>query len=419
MSLSARHELASHARVVYLRVDMDTCVLDGAMVWVGDGDAFPGHVVVRDGRIVSVGRGHYNGGELPVVNLEGLALSPGMIDLMVLGGFGYSILRNDVVDIARAYLRLGVTSCQFCSGTLSWEMMRQVVANIRRGRAYDAPDAAAILGLYLEGPFQHPQFTGASLVCNALPPTAENVTRLLNDFGDVVTMVNVSPGTEGDAAAVRQLRDAGFVVSMAHSAAVAERVIACIEQGTSVLGHVWDNNSGLTGDSGVQQPTLEEVALTDERVRYIHMICDGAHVHPIMMRLVHRCRGCEAICIVTDASPRAGCPDGPFTWDDGREFYKKGGAARTGSGGLMGSGLLLPDHFRNFVKFAGVPPAQAIRTVTLNPAASLGLSERIGLIAPGRRADLVAWDPSAVRVRRVWRSGCEIAGVSELAEVSV
>jgi N-acetylglucosamine-6-phosphate deacetylase len=392
-------------------------VLDNATLWIGDGSSYLGHVEIRDGKIAKVGPGRYRG-ELPSEDLYEKALSPGLIDLMVLGGFGLSLLRDNPLDIARRYLKLGVTACQFCSGTLPWEVMVRVADNIRKSREYSGSDAATIIGYYPEGPFQDPELTGASLRENSLPPTPENVKRFLHDIGDVVTQVNVAPGVEGDAVAVAALHAAGKVVSMAHSNAPAERVVQCVESGTSVLGHIWDNNSGLIGDSGVQQPTIEQVALTDERVRYIHLICDGIHVHPIMIQMTLRCRGVESICLVTDAVSLAGCADGTFLNDDGREFVKQGGVGRTDTGGLCGSALLLPDMLRNFVRFSGLPPQQAIRTVTLNPARSLGLDGQMGILAHGRLADLVLWN-DRLQVQRVWKSGVECEDIDDVGEVQL
>jgi N-acetylglucosamine-6-phosphate deacetylase len=393
-------------------------VLDNATLWIGDGGSFRGYVVVSDGTIEAVERGRYRG-SLTAIDLSGAVLSPGLVDLMVLGGFGFSVLRDDPLDICKEYLRLGVTSCQFCSGTLPWDLQVRIGRNVRRAMDATASgsSAARALGLYLEGPFQHPDRTGASLRENALPPSRENVQRVIDAHRDVLTMVNVAPGTDGDADAVTTLTDEGVVVSMAHSDAPAERVLKCVDNGTSVLGHVFDNNSGLIGDSGVQQPTIEHVALTDDRIRAIHIICDGAHVHPVLVNLVLRCRGSEAICLVTDCVPRAGCPDGPYTWDDGRPFYKKGGVSRTEDHQLNGSALLLPDHFRNFVRFTGLPPARAIRTVTLNPAASINLAHKIGILAPGRSADFALWDDK-LNIRRVWLRGQEVRNVSDYAEIA-
>lgn len=392
--------------------------LSNAVIWPGDGKEFDGHLVVDADRIEAVTPGRYVG-PLPVIDCGGAALSPGMIDLMVLGGFDLSILRDDPLTIAREYLRLGVTACQFCIGTLSPDATRQVAMNTRAAMQYAGQDAAQILGVYLEGPFQQPALTGASLREFALEPTRENVARLVDEFGPALTMVNVAPGLPGAPDAVRQLRVAGKVVSMAHSDAAAEDVIACVDAGTTVLGHTWDNNAGRIGDSGVQQPTLEHVTLTDERVRYLHLICDGTHVHPIIVRLTLRCRGVESLCLVTDAVIRAGRPDGPYTNDDGRTFTKQGGVGRTDSGWLAGSALLLPDQLRNFVRMTGVPKARAIQTVTHNPAASLGLDHRLGLLAPGRQADILAWDRATLRVRRVWRNGREVPDISDFGECGI
>ncbi len=389
--------------------------LSNAIVWPGDGQEFEGHVVLDGDRIASVARGPY-AGPLPVVDCRGLALSPGLIDLMVLGGFDLSILRDDPRAIAREYLRLGVTACQFCIGTLAPDAMCAIASRTRAAMQDAHHDAAEILGVYLEGPFQQPELTGASLRAHAQLPTSECVASLLEAFGEVVTMVNVAPGLPGAPEAVRQIRSAGKTVSMAHSDAGAEAVAACVQAGTTVLGHAWDNNAGRIGDSGVQQPTLEHVALTDERIRYLHLICDGTHVHPIIVRLTLRCRGVESLCLVTDAVIRAGRPDGSYMHDDGRSFTKQHGVGRTDTGWLAGSALLLPDQFRSFVAMTGLSPARAIQAVTLNPAASLGLEGRIGLLAPGSRADLVAWDPNALRVRRVWRNGHEIPDVSPFGE---
>ncbi len=394
---------------------MNHYAVDNAQLWIGDGTTYNGHVIVADGLIKSVNSGRADT-SLSRVDLKGRALSPGLIDLMVLGGFGKTIINDDPREIAREYLRLGVTTCQLCCGTLPWNAMRQLAENTRRAMRQNSDDAAEVLGVYLEGPFQHPENAGANSPEYCLPPSPQNIERILKDIGDAFLMINISPGVEGDADAIRTLCEAGKIVSMAHSAAPAERVFECVEAGTSVLGHIWDNNYALIGDSGVQQPTIEQVALTDERVRFIHLICDGAHVHPVMVRLTLRARGIEAICVVTDAVPLAGCSDGEFIGDDGRKFSKINGVGRTAQGNLAGSGLLLPDMLRNFVRFSGLPPHQAIRAFTLNPAASLGLEDRIGLLAPGRRADFCAWDEN-LKVRRVWKSGREIDNVSDWAEV--
>lgn len=209
-----------------------TFALDNAEIWLGDGASFQGHIVVSGDTITAVAEGPAPA-DLPRQDLQGLSLSPGLVDLMMLGGFGKSILRDDPLDIAREYVRLGVTSCQLCIGTLPWDAMVQVARNTKRSMAESAvanPEdlSAEVLGLYLEGPFQHPDLTGASLRENALDPAPDTVQRILDEMSDAITMINVSPGTPGDIEAIAALKAAGKVVSMAHSNAPSERVEQCL-----------------------------------------------------------------------------------------------------------------------------------------------------------------------------------------------
>ena len=122
--------------------------------------------------------------------------------------------------------------------------------------------------------------------------------------------------------------------------------------------------------------------------------------------------------MVTDAMNRAGMEDGPFTFDEGMNAFKADGVGRLEDGGLAGSAMLLPDHFRNFVKFTGVEPHEAIRTVSLNPAAAMGLHDEIGMLAEGRVADFVAWDEKLM-IKRVWHNGQELDAVSDYSEVKL
>lgn len=394
-----------------------TYVLDHATLWLGDGSAVDGHVLVDGPRIAAVGRGRYTG-DVTTVDLGGLNLSPGFIDSMLLGGFDKSILSDDVRDIAAAYLRLGVTACQVCAGPLAWDTMTQIEANVWTAMQDPSPSRARVIGIYWEGPFDLPHMVGAGSPDWVRVATPEHVARMIRDYGRSMTMINVAPGQDHDSEAVATLVAAGTVVTMAHSDTTADRIDACLAAGTTVIGHCWNNNRGTQAEPGVVQPTLEHVALTDDRVQTIHLICDGTHVHPVLVRLIERCRGIDAICLVTDCVTRAGCPDGSYLNPDGRRFHKADGVGRTATGQLCGSGLLLPDHWRNFIRFTGTPPAEAVRTVTHNPAASLGLDGEIGLIAPGCCADLALWD-DALRLRRVWRLGQELADVSDFADIQL
>jgi N-acetylglucosamine-6-phosphate deacetylase len=68
-----------------------------------------------------------------------------------------------------------------------------------------------------------------------------------------------------------------------------------------------------------------------------------------------------------------------------------GGRAMAG-GVLAGSVLTLDRALSNFVRFTGAPLDKALRLLTVNPAAMLGIDGRAGTLAVGAPANLVAVD---------------------------
>jgi N-acetylglucosamine-6-phosphate deacetylase len=58
----------------------------------------------------------------------------------------------------------------------------------------------------------------------------------------------------------------------------------------------------------------------------------------------------------------------------------------------------------NCVRMLGLELQIAIRLATLNPASFLGLTN-LALIAPGYRADMVAFHPEQIEVIETWVAG--------------
>ena len=53
----------------------------------------------------------------------------------------------------------------------------------------------------------------------------------------------------------------------------------------------------------------------------------------------------------------------------------------------------LPDCVRTIVKQMGIPLETAVACATMHPAKRLGMSDTYGVLAEGRRADVVLWNP--------------------------
>ena len=76
-----------------------------------------------------------------------------------------------------------------------------------------------------------------------------------------------------------------------------------------------------------------------------------------------------------------------------------------GDGRLAGTYLTMAGAVDNCVRLLGVPLTDALRFASAHPAQMLGLGDRLGRIAPGFRADMVAFEEPAINVVHTWVAG--------------
>ena len=135
------------------------------------------------------------------------------------------------------------------------------------------------------------------------------------------------------------------------------------------------------------------------------LIVDGRHIAPATMRLALRCKPVDRFMLVTDAMPSVGMAEKSFTLQ-GQQIRVEDGVCVNADGTLAGSDLDMATAVRNAVTMLGVDLTASLRMASLHPAAFLGLDDRLGRIAPGMKANLVALDLELV-VRRSWIDGLE------------
>jgi N-acetylglucosamine-6-phosphate deacetylase len=108
------------------------------------------------------------------------------------------------------------------------------------------------------------------------------------------------------------------------------------------------------------------------------------------MRLLFASKGANRVLLVSDATAAAAMPDGVYRLGP-LEVTVTQGVCRNADGRLAGSTLTLDRALRNVVAL-GVPLADALRMLTLNPAHLLKLETNKGRLAPDADADLVLLD---------------------------
>jgi N-acetylglucosamine-6-phosphate deacetylase len=333
----------------------------------------------------------------------GAWLAPGFIDCQVNGGG--DVLFNDaptpagIHRIAAAHRRLGTTALLPTLISDTPAKMQAALAAVRQARR----TSRSVLGIHLEGPFLSPEKPGVhDPSVFRVPDDADAAQLIAGSAG--VTLVTLAP-ERTPPGFIRRLAEAGFRVSLGHSAATYEETKAALAEGLTGFTHLFNAMRPL----GSREPGPIAAAL-EAPDAWLGMIVDGHHVAPAMLRLA--LRGAARPMLVSDAMPPVGGSRPGFVLN-GEEIVVRDGRCTRADGTLAGAAISMADAVRNCVELLGIPLTDALRYASAEPAAFLGLSNTLGRIAPGYRADLVAFDPGTVEVHATW-----VAGAFELCSHS-
>ncbi|MDP9374761.1 MAG: amidohydrolase family protein, partial [Chloroflexota bacterium] len=271
-------------------------------------------IVLRDGRIAAVGRAGRAapaaGGE--ALDLGGLTVLPGFIDLHIHGAGGADAHAGEIAPLAAFLPRCGVTAflptLAADAEARTLDALR-AIARVRDEQARDNAGGALILGAHLEGPFLNPARAGAIPPEHLRPADPVRAGRLLDAAPGLVRLMTVAPDAPGAIDLIPELARRGVVVSLGHTAADYGLFRRAVDAGARHTTHLFNAMTGLHH----RAPGAAGAALTDDRVT-VELIADGEHVHPAMLALAIRARGVDRVALVSDAVGPAGLPPGEYRW---------------------------------------------------------------------------------------------------------
>src|SRR5262249_15797814 len=273
-----------------------------------------------------------------------------------------------IAGIGRKLAREGTTTWMPTAVTATVERIERVHAAIAQAVSLAAEEegpaeAAAILGMHLEGPFISPRRLGAHPGLN-LEPRGEAFERLR--ALPALKLVTLAPELPGAVDAIKQLTGRGVAVSLGHTDATLEEARAGVAAGARMFTHVCNAMRPLNH----RDPGVIALALAPSAARAA-FLAGGVHVHPEVLRLAWRARGTAGIVLTTDVVPLAGT-GGEASWDVGSARARiDRGAARLADGTLAGSIISMLDGVRLMQREVGVPLAEAARLAATHPAPRL------------------------------------------------
>jgi N-acetylglucosamine-6-phosphate deacetylase len=366
-------------------------------------------LTARDGRIASVGVATRQAAR---IDLGGMYLAPGFVDLHVHGGNGADFM-DGTADafrtVCRCHARHGTTSL---TPTSTVATMSQYLRFLELcGELYgDVPAGARIVGCHFYGPYFARPARGCHPDQEFLTPSAENADAFTKLAAKMPLAVTVAPEIENAEWLVRTYAPRGVRFNAGHSFATFPQVEAAVGWGVRHVDHLFcamSDRARLRQSqtypmrAGLMEATLYFDELTTE------VIADGKHLTPELLRLAYKVKGPDCLALVTDSMRAVDLPDGEYWFGaegSGERIRKMDGVGVTREGTALASGVMGMDHAIRTMHATGVPLPEAVRMASLTPARILGIDTEVGSLEVGKRADFVVLD-AELNVKQVYVGG--------------
>ncbi|HEX5598030.1 MAG TPA: N-acetylglucosamine-6-phosphate deacetylase [Micromonosporaceae bacterium] len=327
---------------------------------------------------------------------DGHWIVPGFVDMHTHGGGGHTFTTGDAEQARGAaafHLSHGTTTLLASLVSSPYELMRTATT------AFAPLVAEGLLaGLHFEGPYLSAARCGAQNPEHLRDPSIEELSTLLDLGNGAVRMVTMAPERDGVLDAIKLLVEHGVVAAIGHTDATYEQTLAAISAGASVGTHVFN---------GMRPPHHREpgpvLALLGAAGVVCELVADGVHLHDGTLSFATTVTGPDRAALITDAMSAAGMPDGEYELGGQAVVVADRVARLARDGSIAGSTLTMDAALRRAVKL-GISMVDACLMTATTPARAIGLSEQVGALAPGLRADLVELDDD-LRVVRVMRAG--------------
>ena len=342
------------------------------------------------------------------IDAEGQFVSPGFIDLHLHGAKGFDFADGTVeavITAANHHCRHGTTTLFPTTFSSSVQQIADSLAAVRE--AMENPELLPnIPGVHLEGPYFSKKQCGAQNPDFITPPVREDYMRLLESCGDVIRRWSFAPELPGAAEFQQELNKRDIISSAGHSDAIYDDLLAAYDAGLRLITHMYSCTSTITREKGFRRLGVIEFAYLYDDVT-VEAIADGCHIPKELFRLLHKIKGTDGICLVTDSMNCCGI-DTEFSSIGGVPCKIKNGVACLLDESAFAGSIATADRLVRFaVKDVGLSLPEAVKMMTANPARVMGLAKK-GRLAAGMDADILIFDDD-IRIRKVLVGGKEVA----------
>jgi len=368
-------------------------------------------LVVEEGRIVEILRDAES--MVGAIDVQGMYLSPGFVDVHVHGGDGADFMDGTAeafAAVCRCHLRHGTTSLAPTS-TVATTAQYDRFLTLTSQLVGKSTGVAKVVGCHFYGPYFARPARGCHPDQEFLTPGPENADRFAKYAETMPLIVTVAPEIENAEWLVRTLIAKGCRVNAGHSHAAFPRVEAAVGWGIRHVDHLFCAMSDRARlrqaqtypmRAGLMEATLYFDELTTE------VIADGQHLSDDLLRLAFKLKGPDRLALVTDSMRAVDLPDGEYWFGaegSGERVRKLNHVGVTLDGTALASAVMGLDHcVRTMAKATKAPLHEVIRMASLTPARVLGVEKHVGSLEAGKQADLLVLNPD-LQIQQVYVDG--------------
>jgi N-acetylglucosamine-6-phosphate deacetylase len=361
-------------------------------------------IAVKDGHITSIQAGEPASRGDSAYGFPAAMLVPAYVNIHVHGAAGHDVMEGTPQALQAVGASLaghGVGGFYPTTVTSSAEKtlraLEMIAGVIEEGLS---AEAAAPLGIHLEGPFLSTAKRGVHPAALLLQPSLSLFDRFWQAARGQIRIMTIAPELPTALELIEHASNLGVVCSLGHSDATLLQAESGFRAGARSATHTFNAMRSLDHrDPGVAAYVLDNDAL------FAEIVCDGIHVDPAMIRLFFKAKGAEKSILITDGIGATGMPDGRYKLGDLDVEVANGRCTSAGAPGVLaGSVLTMDQAVRNFAVFTGASLAVSAQLAGRNPATLMGLDRHWGWLEEGREANFVVLSPAG-RTLQVFRAG--------------
>lgn len=320
-----------------------------------------------------------------VLDIKGMTLSPGFLDLQLNGCGG--VLFND--DISEKTLEIMNETnkkygCTSFLPTLITSPDEKIEKALNLMKGLKNREEIGVLGLHIEGPYISVEKKGIHRPEYIRVLSDEMIQKIADSGPEVTRIITIAP-EKAEIKHLETLKKAGINIAIGHTNATYKE---CVEKKDyfNCATHLYNAMSQL----GSREPGVIGFLFNNDTTN-CGIIVDGFHMDFVSVEIAKKILK-DRLYLVTDAVSPAGTDNMTEFMFEGNKVFYKDGKCFSPTGTLGGSALVMIDGIKNLVEHVHVSQEEALRMATSYPAKAISVDDRYGYIKEGYTADMTYFD---------------------------